>query len=300
MAERTENDAVIATAQQAVTPTDIGNGLHVFLTAQGEVRIVDAEEQVQYREGGPRRKTGARSVADPESLVEYLRRHATDETEVWADLEARRVVAYVDGHANDSAGYHEHTVSLDVHQTPEWREWNQISGDLISQTQFAEFLEQRAEDVVPRTDEEGTPLPEDPTALSLIRLAQTVTGQRNVQFKSGVRIETGDVQVEWVEDTQVNPGHGTTTIPSKIFLGLRPFVGGKKFQVEAALRWRVSKDESVTLGWVLVNPVGILEAAFEAYIDSIREGLDSISEPSDENLDACDIPLFLGKVTKIR
>lgn len=275
---RTDTDAAIEAGVAQTVPhrLDTADGTSVFVvhTAPGgSVQVIDPEKSTEWRAGRPRRKTGRYTAHSPASLVAYVQRHLTDDTEVWADTVERRIVAVIDGHGIAAPGHHEHTMTLGVDRSASWKRWKAADQRLMTQAQFADFIEQAADEVV------------DPSAAVLLDIAQTVTGHRNVQFESAERLDNGDMSVVWKEDTTAKAGKdGKLTIPSHLTLRIRPFVGAAPAEVKASLRHRVTK-EGVTLGYALLNPDGIEEAVFDAYVSRIAGDLGAT------------IPVFYGKTS---
>jgi len=275
---RTDTDAAVDAGLAASVPHDLedGSGLFVLTVPAGATHVViDPEKETAWREERPRRKTGKRTAHDPESLVRYVQRHGTPDTEVWADKVGRSVVAVLDGHGADAPGHGDHRITLGVDRSASWNRWKAKDGVQMEQADFADFIEQAAAEVV------------EPSAASLLDIAQTITGHRSVAFESATRSDNGDVTVAWKEETTAQAGKsGQMTIPSTLRLLIRPFVGGAAAHVEASLRYRVTKG-GVTLGYVLINPDRVEEYTFDLYVQKIAESL----APKD----ADGFPVFYGK-----
>lgn len=272
---RTDTDAAIdagvAAAEPKALPGD--SGLFVVTAPAGaEAHVIDPEKETAWRQERPLRKTGRRVAHDPDSLVKYVLRHATNDTEVWADKVERRVVAVLNGHSTDEPGHGDHTITLGIDRSESWKRWKAANGQQMTQGAFADFIEQAAVEVV------------NPDAATLLDIAQTITGHRSVSFESAERTDNGDLTVAWKENTSAQAGKdGRLTIPSTLNLRVRPFVGGAATAVEASLRYRVGK-EGVTLGYVLINPDRVEEFTFDLYVQSIAEALGKEG-----------VPLFYGK-----
>lgn len=275
---RTDTDAAVDAGLAAAIPHDLGDGsgLHVLTVPAGATHVViDPEKETAWREERPRRKTGKRTAHDPESLVRYVQRHGTPDTEVWADKVGRSVVAVLDGHGTDAPGHGDHRITLGVDRSESWKRWKSNDGVQMGQGQFADFIEQAAAEVV------------EPDAATLLQIAQTITGHRAVSFESAERTDNGDVTVSWKENTSAQAGKdGKLTIPSTLLLRIRPFVGGAAVDVQASLRYRVSK-EGVTLGYVLINPDRVEEFTFDLYVQKIAGALAPEGEGG--------FPVFYGK-----
>ncbi|MDG6146380.1 YfdQ family protein, partial [Lactococcus formosensis] len=78
-------------------------------------------------------------------------------------------------------------------------------------------------------------------------------------FESGVREASGDVKLNYVEETTAKAGQkGNIEIPARIQLALRPYVGGPIYSIWASFRYRLNGG-NVRLGFRLERPENVLE-----------------------------------------
>lgn len=212
------------------------------------------------------RAINARTVTNADAFVDYVNRHGGPLTEVWADAKQNRVVGVIDGNASNNApadvrfGWEQHRVTLMLEHTSAWNDW--VSGQRITeQVQFAEFIEDHAEDVV------------SPSSAELLEIAQTLHGSSKAEFKSGQRLSNGESQLAFIEDIQGKAGKsGNLTIPDEFQIGLRPYIGGELYGVTAKLRWRLNQGH-VSIFYKLLNLERTLEVAFEDMTKKISEGI---------------------------
>lgn len=284
----TEADSIAELATQSIAPQVLTTDETVVALADGagRVRTVDLE---QYQEH-PRRATGQRTVYDAGSFAAYLHRHETAATEVFADVQAAEIVGLLDSHepargteapGDSLAGWQQHKITLKLTQTPAWLAWTKHDGDFLPQAEFAEFAEERAEDV------------REPSPADLLELAQRLEMTKGVEYVSGQRQRDGQTQLVYKETMQAKAGErGDLEIPQFLVLALRPYVGGPTYGVRARFRYRL-RGTALVLGYVLERPDLILESAFGDVVDSLREGQETTgSAPGYEAIDA---PIFLGK-----
>lgn len=224
----------------------------------GGLTVIDTDEYAEH----PRHKAAARSVTDAASFVAYVNRHALDGTEVWAHAPKSKVVALIDSHesAGYEAGWQKHRVTLDLEHSKPWAAWAAADGKLLTQSDFADFLDDRWNDVI------------EPAPALMIDIATTFQAKTKVDFDSGVRLDSGDVKLTYVEETAAKAGQkGDITIPKKIQLALRPYVGGPIYSIWANFRYRLNGG-NVLLGFKLERPENVLEAAFADIVTEIRDG----------------------------
>lgn len=291
----TEAESVAELAQQAIAPAPLATG-DVFAVADGDgrVRIVTTDEFAI----SPRHTVAARTVTDAASFVEYVLRHRVTGTEVYAHTSSSTVVAVVDSHEGPEGlpGWQKHKLTLTLEHTKAWLAW--ASRDLgtnpkawMTQTEFAEFIEDRALDV------------NDPDHARLIELATKFEATTKVEFGSAVRLDNGEVQFEYAETVGPRKGtKGAIDLPKELKLALRPYIGGPIYFVFASLRYRI-RPEGLVLGVALQRPENILEAAFADIVTEIRDGKTD-KRPSGDSTELVetvihqgigDVPIFYGR-----
>lgn len=263
--------AIIDTAMTAAGPfsLDEEGRFHVITApAGGILKVLDLEAIAN--EAGllprPNRKWGAFTVFDAASFIAYVNRHGTDDTEVWADERAMRVVAVINGHGGlaDEAGHHDHALTLQLRPTAAWTAWTQKDRAMVSQTEFAEHIEDRLPDIT------------EPNGATMLELAQSFSAKRNLTFESSKALSSGEVQLEYREQVEATAGKaGRLQIPQQFTLGIAPFEGSPAYKVTARLRYRIH-DGRLTLGYALDRPEDVLEAAFGDVLGVLDEGIDPV------------------------
>lgn len=251
-------------AQQAIAPDGLEAG-HIYAVADGHgrVKVIDTDDWAEH----PRRTKAHRRVLDAASFCAYLAKHGTEHSEVWANTPTSEVVAVIDAHegADRPAGWGDHKLTLDLVKSPAWQAWEAMDGRLVDQVSFAEFIELRAIDV------------RVPDAAHMLELAQHFTAKRNVDFESSERLDNGQVQLAYKENTTAKAGQkGNLEIPERLQLVLRPYVGGPSYFVWARFRYRLH-GSNLQLGIVLERPQEILDAAFVDIVAEIRDGKSATS-----------------------
>ena len=236
----------------------------------GHVEVVDVEREVAPYRQHPQRKTGTFRAHDAASFAAYLAKHATEDTEVWADAEAGRIVGVIDAHeaatgslgdAGPAAGWGEHRVVYAVQHTKAWQAWAAKDGALLSQSDFAELIEDRALDIM------------RPSAADMLELAQTFQATIGVRFESSRLLSSGERQLEYRETVDAKAGRaGSLEIPRDFDLALIPFEGADGFKVTARFRYRIT-DGVLRVGYRLNRPEDVLREAFESVVTALA-GMD--------------------------
>lgn len=259
-------DAIAKLARQSVTlsPYPLQEDSALVVTRAGydeHVRIADLEAYLD----APRRPRGRVTLHNHKDFAAYTNR-LTDlnATTVWADVDGLAITAVINDHADDTdAGWRDHVVALQLRSDVDWNRWANGDNYLMSQGEFAEHIEASTHTVV------------SPDAATLLEIATTFQAKRHVDFQSGVRLTSGDVQLSYAESTTTSAGHkGNIEIPAEFTLALSPFVGCGQREVRARLRYRIECGH-LSIGYNLVRPDLVRKAAFEAILAEVREDLDT-------------------------
>lgn len=257
--------AIIAAARQGVAPKRLEpGGVYAVPRADGEVKLIELTEPRYLFAAGllPRWKAGNATLGDAESLVAYAKQQHPDIPTLYADRQNAKVVAVFDHDNGETAHWRVHRATLQLERSKPWTAWLERSGKFSNQEQFAEFLEDRGNDVV------------SPTAAHLLEVVTSIQAVATAKIEGGIRLQDGQVRLSYVETVEATAGKaGNLTIPETFELGLRPFEGGDIFKVRARLRWR-RQTGGLLLGLVLNNPEDVERAAFDSEIKKLKEGMD--------------------------
>lgn len=242
---------------------DDGRFVGVTIPEGGGFEVIDLHEKALALADRPDRKTGRNTVNDARSLIEYVQRHGTDDTELWADVEKRSILAVINGNSPASPGHGDHRVTLALRLTPAWKAWTTLSGQYVDQESFAEHIEARQPDVV------------DPQAAVLLEIAQTFKATKKADFESSKRLSDGQTVFEYRETVNASAGKkGELAIPETFTLALAPFQGSPTYKVTARLRTRTN-DGTLRIGYLLDRPEEVLEAAFNDVLSDVATDLDA-------------------------
>ncbi|WP_030928443.1 YfdQ family protein [Streptomyces sp. NRRL B-24720] len=255
-----EAQTIVDTALRTAPPAELQPGkVYAFHTPTG-VHKVDLTGD-EYR-GAPARKTGLTTVRDAASFRTYFEKHSDVHSEVYADADRLTVTAVLDAHQPEAPRWNSHVLRLALRETEAWKQWAALDGKLISQEQFAEFLEDHLPELL------------EPAAAEMLEIAQSFQATSKVDFKSGTRLATGQRQFEYVETTTAKAGQkGQLTIPETFTIGLVPFEGSEGYRLTARLRYRIVETQ-LKIGYKLDRPGDIRDTAFRDVVTAIAEHLD--------------------------
>lgn len=214
----------------------------------------------------PVRKTGTTQIHDADSFIKLCGLQGDPmESVIYinADYEKQsiNVTAVFNDHEpgiNNSAGWRDHRAVFSPRFTTEWRRWNEQNGKPMSQTEFGFFLEANLADI------------HDPAGGEVLTFVTTLQETRKVKYGSSVNLANGMVQLEFVEEGN-DATKGKLEMFRKFTLGIRPFVGGTAYPLEALLRYRIDRNSGEIKFWFdLQRPDRILEDAINDISDKIR------------------------------
>jgi uncharacterized protein YfdQ (DUF2303 family) len=255
-----DNARVIANlALQSAAPTTLELGkVHAFHTAQG-VQKIDLTG-AEYRDK-PTRKTGTTTVRDALSFVTLWDKHSDElASEIYADADRLTITAVLDADSADAPDWGGHRLVLALRETDAWKAWAANDGRLIGQEDFAEFIEDHLPEIL------------KPAAAEMLEIAQSVSGTVKADFAGGVRLATGQRQLQYTETVQAKAGQkGTLVIPEVFTIGLLPFEGlTAGYQITARFRYRI-EGSTLRMGYKLDRPQDSRATAFQDVVKAISE-----------------------------
>lgn len=225
----------------------------VYVVPDGyTVETVDLEAlRAPYR-GRPLRKCGTVKVDTVDALLDYHAKHATDTAEIWVSRTGR-IVDVLNAHAptmgDDGARWGDHRAVLTLMHSAEWTRWTEVSGKLLSQVAFADFMEGSAVDVLA------------PDMATMLEVAQSLTANTKVEFESSYRTTDGQRAFRYKETVNAKAGQrGELEIPERMTLRLPVFEGQTAQDVQARFRYRLNGD-ALSLGIVIDRIPELLEQA---------------------------------------
>lgn len=211
-----------------------------------------------------------RIVAHPEfsdvaGFADYVAEFKQPGTRVFVDDSARRFVSVFDFHAPESPGWCDHSASIQMHLSPEWKRFVERDGDKMAPKEFAEFLE----DNMAYIDEEAGGI----SSADILTMAQTykvdLRGELNVEESLQKGLKTLLIRDE-------SRLHGVNTagleleFPEMLCFSLRIFKNHDAYPIKVFLRTRTSKD-AVVFWFKIPDIEGFRDEAFERVIDDVRK-----------------------------
>ncbi|SSP30580.1 Uncharacterized conserved protein [Acinetobacter pittii] len=210
------------------------------------------------------------SLNTAKDFIAYVSRYADKNSLVFVDVLEGKFKAVLDYHKVDNSVENEgaelsprhckHIAHFVAEKTPEFKKIEDKSGEKFSQTNFALFLE----DVMPYINQ--------PDAAVLYEIVQTLNAKTNVDFKSGIRTDNGQVQLTYNETIEARAGTaGNLTIPEQIVFGIQVHRGGNHYALPARFRYRI-KEGVITFWYDLDQLEKAIEKSMEDTVEYVRHG----------------------------
>ena len=244
-----------------LTVQDDKNGLPYALVPEN-FKALDLEKMKEH----PSRIRQTVNLKTAEAFIEYAKRFGDEFSTIFADKDRRSFRAILDYHAQGGSA-EEHTASWNSHIanyscpfSREWEAWSDRNNKKMDQLQFAEFLEDRAKDIV------------KPSGAELLDIALKFNVTRKSVFSSGIRLNSGEVQFQFSDQ---NEKKDTVEVPEEFTIGLAPFHNGEPYEVKARLRYRINEG-SLTIWYQLIEPEKVIEDAFNGVMTNVSEALEKM------------------------
>lgn len=196
-------------------------------------------------------------IEDAASFTKYIKEFKKN-LRLFADKSKFEVEAVLNFHPNNyEFSWMEQTALLSPKSTDEWLEWESKAGHPFPQSEFLEFLEDNIPYII------------KPEAARIMELCNQLHGKRTISYKSGTRLQNGDIQFSYEEETKATREGGQAKIPETFTLGLRPFEYCEPVKVEAKLRYRINAEGQIHFFFKLMQMKEIQQKAFLNMVDKI-------------------------------
>lgn len=253
--------AALDAALAAGTPhlLEEGKQYAVVVPPGGGLSTIDLDLD-EYRDQ-PRRAKGDIHVYDEESFVGLIAGlvDSIADVRVYANPVGRQVIAVLEDSRAQAPSWRDNRVTLDLIETPAWKAWTGHDSKLMGQVEFAEFLQENAADI--RT----------PDAATLLEVALSLQQTVGVTFEQGFRLEDGQRQFVYKEESTATAGRaGDLTVPERFTLSLNPWVGTTApIEVIAQLRFRTDAS-GLRIGYKLIQVERLVQLAFDNILTTLR------------------------------
>lgn len=201
------------------------------------------------------------ALQDADSFCLYWRQFKRPESVLFADPNKRTLCAVFDYHTSEEPSWCKHTATLHCELSQEWIEWSKHSGNRKTQIEFAQFIESNLVDIV------------KPDSAKVLEASRSLQAKKNLRFSSSVRLEDGERQFSFEEETKGTTAKGSMRFPETLTLGIPVFLGGPMYEVLARLRYRITEENGLILWYDLHRPSHIVDDAFSVLRKDVEKRL---------------------------
>lgn len=206
----------------------------------------------------PARAKGTVVYRDAASFCAAVKMHtAGDATILYGNPLAPSFKAVFNDNGTEP-GWRDHVATYACPKSVEWATWTGQNKKVLTQEQFAQFIEDNAPDCV------------SPPAADMIEIARTLEAKKKVNFASGIRLSNGQNELTYEEEVSGTAGKGKFTVPEVFTIGIAVLEGGPKYAVNARLRYRIADGGKLTIWFDLERPHKVLEDAAKEVWKSIE------------------------------
>lgn len=234
-----------------------------FVVIPNDHKVVPLREYI-YNEHAehPHRKIGTVKVLDAPSFCEYYTKFFDDFSRVFADETTGKVLAVLDYHGagENAPRWCQHRIDLTLRKSKEWEIWTKANAHKVTQTEFAEFMENNATDIV------------DPSSAAMLDVARDLSAKTEVDFSSAQRLADGSVKFKYTEEVRATVGAGELAVPERFTISIPVYIGMERITLTARLRFRIASGK-LTFWYDLLRPDTFERQAFLNARQSIAETL---------------------------
>lgn len=210
--------------------------------------IKSVKELLETYRTHPQRKSGTATVHTLDSFIDLVNRHKTASTAIFAnsDWQKPSLTAVIDYHTIDSdeADNLKHRIGYTFPLSEEWRAWVALNGKPLSQSEFAEFIEDHISDLSTPDEAEELDFQKKfsfkvafPT--QLVELSRGLQVNADTRVKNVVNLQNGTAQIVFEEEHQTLDKQGNRIdVPGMFILSIPPFFGGETARIPVRLKYK--------------------------------------------------------------
>ena len=256
MADQTEFQAAFnAGMEQNIVSETIEGVLHVLVPPG--CNLASMEKLLP----APTRIKASPEFNDCPGFVDYTGEFAEDGSRIFVDQADRRFFTVFDSHAKGKPAWGDHSASLQMKLSPEWKRFKAVDGQKMAPMELAEFIEENLSYFLGPIE-----------GAELLTMAQNLKVQLKGDLQVEHRTQSGLRHLQIKDDSVLTGKSGTKELafPEKVELGLRVFDNHSVYPISVFLRYRAAK-EGIVFWLKIPDPQGIEEQAFYQVIDEVRE-----------------------------
>jgi uncharacterized protein YfdQ (DUF2303 family) len=243
--------AVRDLAREAIG-TETGEKIHFAIVPEGSE--IASLKDYQYPFGlPPERIIAAPKFQDSASFCSYVNTFKDDRTRVFANAGGNSFEACLDYHGvgeERKPEFVSHKPSFVLTMSEEWKLWIGKNDQLITQADFAEFLEDNRADIV------------KPDSATLLEIAKELHAHSDVNFASKINTANGAAVLQFEETIKTTVSTGRIEMPETFTIKIPVFFGEAPVEITARLRFRITEGK-LKFQYKLYRPAEVKQKAFD-------------------------------------
>lgn len=269
-------------------------GTEGLVIAPNGMNITHVKQVIDAERTAPETLKGSTNLHNCKSFCDYVNRYKTDDSVVFYNKPEGTITCIFDCATKDKTSYERHKAEYSFPFSEELKSWRGENNSLMSQLDFAMFIEKNVLDLAepPTPENEGE-------ALKNIRMrcgGHFASVAKMVELSKGIAVRadekavikhdlnTGEATIQFSSEHTDADGK-PVKVPNMFVIVIPVLDGGKAYQLPCRLRYRLNNG-SVRWWYEVIN----LDKAIEMAID---EELQEISK-------AVELPLFYGELPEGR
>jgi len=276
---------------------EIMTGKEIVRTEKGSFFLVPENtkiESVSMKNMAPNRATGVRDFVSAKSFCSYVNKHKIeDQTIIIAD--EKGVIKAIFNDNGEKPQWGDFGAELTLYKSRQWKNWIGMAGNLYSQEEFAQIIEENRSDFMSGKveDTDGNIISDlNPNEFSkmILNLEQTITES----LTSKIDPVSGARKFSYSND---EVGDGSFKMPKQMVIGIPVFKNGDLFQIIVSLRSRI-ENKTARFGFIINGIDETIDKAFGKVCSRIFHGQNKDSDKCDasEEFEGTHVEVYMGNI----
>ncbi|QQR69082.1 MAG: DUF2303 family protein [Alphaproteobacteria bacterium] len=264
-----------------------GQTHEVMILPQGQ-SVASIKPLLDEYRAAPERRQGTAHLDTLDSFIAHVNRFKDDDSVVFANISTIKpsILAVLDYHCRGAKGsprFGRHRASYACPLSEQWGEWGASNGKKMSQVDFAAFIENRIEDVIPPPDldpkEDADKSLTDLSRLlggkfagphGLMELSRGISINESAKATQAVNIASGEATLQYTSEHQDGQGQ-RIQVPNLFLIAIPVFNGGDLYRIPVRLRYRLAGG-SVSWFYEMYRKDKVFDHAFREICQGAEKG----------------------------
>lgn len=278
---------IIETALNAATKPHIltapnGNEYAFIPKGNGDFNIKELPRST------PNRKCGTAEMHDVNSLIAFTKKHQVNGTSIYIDADFAKgkieIVSVLNDHSENESNFGDFKAVFNPKHTPDAAQWLNNNGKRMNQAEFAAFLTNQARHIVSQNPE-NTNI-KYPTGADVLDFALNLEYTEKTTFKQGYREQDGRINFTF-QSEDAGKNEQNLKMYEKFGIAFTPYLNGDSFFVEAALKFRIDKNNGTLVLWYELQQIhNVMEMATRGIAEKLTAELPNL-------------PIYYGKPIEV-